>query len=88
MRILFLSAYYAPEIGSGPKYAAEWAETMASYGHHVTVVTGFPHHNLPATPSAYKNKLWQREMMNGVHIFHQNTMDPNTQLRNSTTTGY
>jgi glycosyltransferase involved in cell wall biosynthesis len=68
MRILFLSAYFVPEIGSGPHLAYEFARTLTEWGHHVTVVTGFPRYNLPEMPVEYRGGLTREESMGGVRV--------------------
>ncbi len=68
MRILFLSAYFVPEIGSGPHLAYEFARTLAEWGHGVTVVTGFPRYNLPEMPPEYRGGMMREERMGGVRV--------------------
>lgn len=43
-RILIFGTNYAPEpVGNAP-YTTAYAEALARSGHHVTVVTGYPHY--------------------------------------------
>jgi colanic acid biosynthesis glycosyl transferase WcaI len=44
MRILIVSAYFAPELAGNAPYVTGVADHYASSGHEVTVLTGFPHY--------------------------------------------
>jgi len=44
MRILIVSAYYAPETAGNAPYVTGVAEHYAAQGHDVMVLTGFPHY--------------------------------------------
>lgn len=46
----------------------ELAEYMASQGHHVTVVTGFPNYPNGVIYPGYKRRLIQQEAVNGVNL--------------------
>ncbi len=72
MRILILSHYFPPEIGSGPHYPFELAESLVKRKHKVTVVTGFPRYNVPVMPPDYRYRLFKRECKSGVQIVRVN----------------
>jgi colanic acid biosynthesis glycosyl transferase WcaI len=65
MRVLLLSQWYSPE---PQKIVSDLAESIRAEGHEMTVLTGFP--NFPAGKlyPGYRQKLYQREVINGVPI--------------------
>jgi colanic acid biosynthesis glycosyl transferase WcaI len=65
MRVLLLTQWYLPE---PQKIVSDLAESVRDAGHEVTVLTGFP--NFPAGKiyEGYRQKLFQRETLNGVPI--------------------
>lgn len=72
MRVLILSQYFPPEIGSGPHLPYELGETLAARGHEVTVVTGFPRYNVPVMPAPYRRRLLRKERRGGMLILRIN----------------
>ena len=72
LRVLLLTHYFPPEIGSGPHYPFELAESLVKRGHKVTVVTGFPRYNVPKMPREYRGSLLKRECKSGVRILRIN----------------
>jgi colanic acid biosynthesis glycosyl transferase WcaI len=73
MKILFLTNYFPPEIGTGPHLPYELGESLVQAGHEVTVVTGFPRYNVREMPKQYRWKLTQREEMAGMKVLRINT---------------
>lgn len=73
MRVLLISHYFPPEIGSGPHLPYELAESLVRRGHDVTVVTGFPRYNVPVMPQQYRRKLFRREQMGGATVLRVNS---------------
>ena len=68
MRILFLSHYFPPE-GNAP--AARTYDNCVRWvraGHQVTVVTGVPSHPAGVVFPGYKNRLRQREAVDGIDV--------------------
>lgn len=68
MRILFLTHYFPPE-GNAPatrvhQFCRRWVEA----GHEVTVITCAP--NVPSGKvyDGYRNRLWQRETIDGIEV--------------------
>ena len=68
MRILFLTHYFPPE-GNAPatrvhQFCRRWVEN----GHEVTVITCAP--NVPSGKvyEGYRNRLWQREQVDGIEV--------------------
>jgi glycosyltransferase involved in cell wall biosynthesis len=72
VRVLLLTHYFPPEIGSGPHYPMELAESLVARGHTVTVVTNFPRYNVPVMPPEYRGRLLKRECRAGVNILRIN----------------
>ena len=65
MRVLLLSQWYAPEpslkihlLGKG----------LVARGHAVTAITGFPNYPLGKIYPGYRQRLWQREELDGVRV--------------------
>ncbi len=68
MRILLLSRYFPPEIGTAANLFYELARGLSDRGHSVNVVTGFPWYNLESVPGEYRGRLFMRETMEGVDV--------------------
>ncbi len=68
MRILFLSDNFAPEVNAPASRTFEHCREWVRAGHRVTVITGVP--NFPAGKvfPGYRNRLWQREIMDGIEV--------------------
>ena len=68
MRVVLLSASYAPELtGIGP-YSAELAEALAQRGHDVQVISSFPFYPdwIPRVPPG--TFLYRTESVDGVRV--------------------
>lgn len=68
MRILFLTHYFPPE-GNAPatrvhQFCRRWVEA----GHEVTVITCAPNVPTGRVYDGYRNRLWQREEIDGVEV--------------------
>jgi glycosyltransferase involved in cell wall biosynthesis len=68
MKILLLSRYFPPEIGTAANLFYELARGLADRGHKVNVVTGFPWYNLKSVPAKYRGRLFMKEDMGGVNV--------------------
>ncbi len=68
MRILFLSHYFPPEGNAPASRVHALCKRWVRAGHDVTVVTCVP--NVPAgrVYAGYRNKLWQRETIDGIEV--------------------
>lgn len=65
MRILMLSQWFDPE----PTFKGlVFARELVAAGHDVEVITGFPNYPGGKIYPGYKQKLWQREEIDGVNI--------------------
>lgn len=68
MRILYLSQYFAPEIGATQTRAYEMAHHLVRAGHQVTMVAEVPNHPSGVIPPEYRGKLWERSEMDGIEV--------------------
>jgi colanic acid biosynthesis glycosyl transferase WcaI len=68
MRILMLSINYAPEPTGFAPHVATLCEHLASRGHDVMVLTGFPFAPYWSRWPEYKGQLTKREYLNGVQV--------------------
>jgi glycosyltransferase involved in cell wall biosynthesis len=68
MHILFLSHYYPPEVNAPASRVSENARQWVKAGHKVTVVTCAPNHPKGAVYPGYRNRLFQRETLDGVEV--------------------
>ncbi len=68
MHILFLTDNFAPETNAPASRTHEHTKRWVAAGHRVTVVTTAP--NFPAGKifEGYRNRLWQRETIDGVEV--------------------
>ena len=65
MRILILTQWYPPE----PQVLmSELPQTLQSFGHDVTVLTGFPNWPSGKLYPGYRLKHWQKEVLDGVSL--------------------
>jgi len=68
VRILIVSLNFAPEqTGTGQTVAAR-AAYLASAGHEVDVVAGFPHYPEWRVHTGYRRRLFQRESISGARL--------------------
>lgn len=68
MHILVFSHYYPPEVNAPASRTAEHARAWVTAGHRVTVVTSAPNHPAGVLYPGYRNRLFQRETVDGVEV--------------------
>lgn len=68
MNILFLSHYFPPEVNAPASRIFEHCRLWAHQGHKVTVVTCVPNHPRGLPFAGYKNRLLQREQIEGIDV--------------------
>lgn len=69
MKLLLLTAYFPPEIGSASHLFYELAESLAKKKYRVTVITGFPRYNVDKKRMKdYKGKFIIRELAAGIRV--------------------
>lgn len=66
MRILLLTQFYWPEQRTAPSNLAALAESLQSWGHDVTVITGFPNHPFGRVYDGYRLRWRQWDEIRGV----------------------
>ena len=68
MRILFLTDNFPPETNAPASRTYEHAKRWVAAGHRVTIVTGAPNFPSGKIHAGYRNRLWTRENMDGIHV--------------------
>lgn len=68
MKILALTRYFPPEIGTASHLFYELCETLVQRGHQVTAVTGLPWYNLETIAPKYQGRLHLKEELNGIQV--------------------
>lgn len=68
MHILFLTDNFPPETNAPASRTYEHAKCWVAAGHRVTVVTGAPNFPSGRIHAGYRNRLWQRETMDGIDV--------------------
>ncbi len=68
MRILFLSHYFPPEVNAPASRTFEHCREWVRLGHEVTVVTCAPNHPRGQVYDGYRNRLFQREEIEGINV--------------------
>jgi colanic acid biosynthesis glycosyl transferase WcaI len=68
MKILALTKYFPPEIGTASHLFFELCETLVRFGHQVSVITSIPWYNLEEIESRYKSRLFLRENLDGINV--------------------
>jgi glycosyltransferase involved in cell wall biosynthesis len=68
MRIVFFSHYYPPEVNAPASRTSEHCQEWVRAGHNVTVITSAPNHPKGELYPGYRNRLFQREVIDGVDV--------------------
>ena len=69
MRVLLLSMYYPPEIGSNARIVEGLGQQLTELGDEVTIVTGFPHYPDGIIQPDYRGKfLLRQQLNNGIRV--------------------
>ena len=68
MRILFFSHYFPPEVNAPASRTYENCKRWVRAGHDVTVVTCAPNCPDGVVYDGYKNRLWQSDSVDGIHV--------------------
>lgn len=68
VRILLVILQFAPDVNSNGLLFTQIAADLVQRGHHVTVVTSFPHYEHFRVWPEYRGKLAQRERREGLDI--------------------
>ncbi|MDY0882768.1 glycosyltransferase family 4 protein [Dongia soli] len=68
MRILFLTHYFPPEVNAPASRTYEHCRRWVEAGADVTVITCVPNHPRGVIFPGYRNRLWQRDQINGIDV--------------------
>ncbi len=68
MHLLFLSDNFPPEVNAPASRTFEHCREWVRAGERVTVITGAPNFPKGAVYPGYRNRLWQRETIDGVRV--------------------
>ncbi len=68
MRILFLTDNFPPEVNAPASRTFEHCREWVRAGHRVTVITGAPNFPKGKVFTGYRNRLWQRETIEGIQV--------------------
>ena len=68
MHILFLTDNFPPEVNAPASRTFEHCKEWVKAGHKVTVITGVPNFPKGEVFKGYRNRLWQREQVDGIDI--------------------
>lgn len=68
MNILFLSHYFPPEVNAPASRTFEHSRAWVRAGHTVTVVTCVPNHPHGRIFAGYRNRVYQSEVRDGIHV--------------------
>ena len=68
MHILFLTDNFPPEVNAPASRTFEHCREWVKSGHRVTVVTCAPNFPKGKVFDGYRNRLWQRETMEGIEV--------------------
>lgn len=68
MHILFLSDNFPPEVNAPASRTFEHCRVWLREGHRVTVITCAPNFPAGRVFPGYRNRLWQREIIDGIEV--------------------
>lgn len=68
MKILFLTDNFYPEVNAPASRTYEHAKEWVKEGHKVTVITCVPNFPKGKVFEGYRNKLWQKEVIDGIEV--------------------
>lgn len=68
MHILFITDNFPPETNAPASRTYEHARRWVRSGHRVTIITGVPNFPLGRVYQGYRNRLLQRELLDGIEI--------------------
>ena len=73
MHILFLTDNFPPEVNAPASRTFEHCREWVKQGVKVTVITSAPNFPKGKLTHGYKNKLWQTEVVEGIHVVRVKT---------------
>jgi len=76
MRLILVTAYFPPEVGSASHLYYELGSELVRRGHEVTILTGYPTYNIDrnSLPAAYRSGWWMKERVHGIDVVRIRTI--------------
>jgi colanic acid biosynthesis glycosyl transferase WcaI len=76
MKLILVSAYFPPEVGSASHLYYELGTELVKRGHQVTILTGYPAYNIDTKtlPAAYRSGWWMKEQIHGMEVIRIRTI--------------
>jgi len=68
MNVLYVTQYFAPEIGAGAVRAMNIAKCLLKLGHEVQVISEIPNYPDGDVPEKYRHKLLWKERLEGIDV--------------------
>lgn len=68
MKIVLLTAYFPPDVGSAAHLFFDLGKSFLARGHQVTVITGFPSYHAQGDLSGYRSGRWRVETRDGMRV--------------------
>ena len=75
MKILLISVYFPPEIGSAAHLYFDLAQALRRRGHEVSVLTGIPRYHVVENRREYQNKFLIKEDYQGLKVIRAFNLD-------------
>jgi glycosyltransferase involved in cell wall biosynthesis len=68
MKILLITPYFPPEVGSAAHLYYELGQALRERGHEITILTGLPRYHVAGTPKDYRQRLCICETYHGLKV--------------------
>jgi glycosyltransferase involved in cell wall biosynthesis len=68
MHVVFLTHHFPPEVNAPASRTFEHCREWQRCGHEITVLTCAPNHPTGQVQKGYQNRLWQREVVDGIDV--------------------
>ena len=68
MKLIYLCQHFPPETGAPQIRVYEVSKELIKRGHHVEVITAFPHHPKGVIPKEYRGKFYMFEEWDGIPV--------------------
>jgi colanic acid biosynthesis glycosyl transferase WcaI len=75
MKILLISPFFPPEVGSASHLYFEMAQALQQRGHEITVLTGVPRYHVVDNRQQYQSRFLIRENYHGLNVIRTFTLD-------------
>src|SRR3981189_1991739 len=76
MRILLLIIQFPPDVNASGLLMAQLGEGLVARGHHVSVITTFPHYAAFRVADEFRGKLLERESYHGMDVLRLYVFTP------------